>query len=180
MRQEIQYALTLTRWLALEGRRCISVEEFWTQLVFAAQRLGYSLVRLSLADGQRTWRQANGCEPIRSVVCTLQGGRLGTLELEAPRCGLSTGQSQQPQACGRSLCPCVADDGVFEIVSELLAEAWVRGVSRPRPKDRSQIRFDTCLAASRIPRQRQAARSVAAAPLPEPGCQPTIARQDTP
>ena len=54
MRQEIHYALTLMRWLALEGGRRDSAEELWSDLVFAAQRLGYSSVKMTLADGQRS------------------------------------------------------------------------------------------------------------------------------
>jgi len=180
MRQEICYALTLMRWLTLEGGRRNSVEEFWVDLLFAAQRLGYTSVRLSLADGQRAWQQPNGCGPTRSVIYTLQGGRLGTLELQAPRCDSSAGQPQQPQVCGRSRCPCIADDRVFEIVSELLAEGWVNGVSHLRPKDRPPLRFDTSLVASGISLRRKASSSPATRPLSQAGCQEIIARQDIP
>jgi len=61
MRQEIQYALTLMCWLALEGGRRHSAEELWTDLVFAAQRLGFSSVKMALADGDRVWEETNSC-----------------------------------------------------------------------------------------------------------------------
>jgi UDP-GlcNAc:undecaprenyl-phosphate GlcNAc-1-phosphate transferase len=146
MRQEIHYALTLTHWLALEGGRRDSVEEFWSDLVFAAQRLGYSSVRLALADGQRVWDQTNACDSARSVVQVLQAGRLGTLELRAPACEIGTFPHQRTQPGERSLRPRVSDERVFEIVSELLAEGWVKGVSKSSSAVAGPLRFDTKLA----------------------------------
>ena len=58
MRREVHYTLALTRWLALEGDRCVSVEELWSNLVFAGQRLGFNYVALTLADGQRVWERS--------------------------------------------------------------------------------------------------------------------------
>jgi UDP-GlcNAc:undecaprenyl-phosphate/decaprenyl-phosphate GlcNAc-1-phosphate transferase len=166
MRQEIHYALTLMRWLALEGSRRSSVEELWSDLAFAAQRLGYSSVRMTLADGQRVWQQTNGCEPTRSVIHVLQGGRLGTLELKAPSCDISSAGGLRAQECGRSFCPCVSDGRVFEIVSELLAEGWVKGVSTLKQAAPVPIRFDTKLATSRNGLHRKAPCCVSPAPVP--------------
>src|SRR5207302_301289 len=53
MRQEIQYALVLTKWLAHEGERCASPDDLFADLVFAARRLGFARVRLKLEDAQR-------------------------------------------------------------------------------------------------------------------------------
>jgi hypothetical protein len=143
IRQEVHYALTLIRWFALEGGRRNSVEELWSDLVFAAQRLGYSSVKMALADGQRAWEQSNGCHPTRSVVQVLQGGRLGTLELKAPSCEAGTGPVPGTQPCKLSFCPCVGGEKAFEIVSELLAEGWVKAVSTLQNGDRVSLRFDT-------------------------------------
>ena len=145
MRQEIHYALTLTHWLALEGGRRDSVEELWSDLVFAAQRLGYCTVRLALADGQRVWDQTNACGSAHSVVQVLQAGRLGTLELKAPACESGALPHQRTQPCERSFCPRVSDERVFEIVSELLAEGWVKGVSKSSSAVAGPLRFDTKL-----------------------------------
>lgn len=148
MRQEIQYALTLTRWLALEGNRVSSVEQLWLDLVFAAQRLGYSSARMTLADGERVWQQANvGC-PCRSVVHVLHGGRLGTLELKAPACSRTEYGADQTLDCRKAFCPCVSADKVFEIVSELLAEGWIKGLAALKKGDSAPARFDNRLAAS--------------------------------
>jgi hypothetical protein len=145
MRQEIHYALTLTHWLALEGGRRDSVEEFWSDLVFAAQRLGYSSVRLALADGQRVWDQTNGCGSVLSVVQVLQSGRMGTLELKAPTCENAALTQPRTPPCERAFCPRVSDARVFEIVSELLAEGWVKGVSKSSSAAAGPLRFDTKL-----------------------------------
>ena len=143
MRREVEYALALARWLALEGGRRKSAEELWGDLVFAAQRLGYKSLRMTLADGQRVWGQTNGCPHTRSVVQALQGGRLGTLELEAASCEVGATPLHGPQPCERSSCPCVGEDKVFGVVSELLAEGWIKAASRLVNRDQIPLRFDT-------------------------------------
>jgi UDP-GlcNAc:undecaprenyl-phosphate GlcNAc-1-phosphate transferase len=143
MRREVEYALALTRWLALEGSRRGSAEELWGDLAFAAQRLGYQSVRMVLADGQRVWGRSSGGPPTRSVVHVLQGGRLGTLELQAAFCEPGAVPLDGARPCERSSCPCVADDQVFGVVSELLAEGWVKAASRLMNGDQLPLRFDT-------------------------------------
>ena len=143
MREEIQYALTLMRWLELEGGRHNSAEELWSDLAFAAQRLGYDSVKLSLADGERAWASTNGCLRTHSVIQALEGGRLGTLELKAPVCETGAVLVPGTQPCERSFCPCVGDQRVFEIVSELLAEGWVKAVRKMENEDQAPLRFDT-------------------------------------
>jgi len=169
MREEIQYALTLMRWLALEGGRRNSAEELWSDLLFAAQRLGYSSVKLTLADGQKVWEQTNGGQASRAVVQVLRGGNFGTLELKAPSCGVDTDPVQWRQECERALCPCVADDRVFEIVSDLLAEGWVNAVGKFKNGDHTPLRFDAQRAVTRNRMQRRSASFLAPAPVPEAG-----------
>jgi hypothetical protein len=160
MRQEIQYALALMHWLALEGGRCTSVEELWSDLVFAAQRLGYSSVKLTLADGQKIWEQTNGCQPTRSVVQVLHGGNFGTLELKAPSCGTATDSDQWMQECERSFCPRVSDVRMFEIVSELVAEGWVNAIRKFKSGDDTPLRIDAKSSAPNRRMQSRSARSI--------------------
>ena len=143
MRREVEYALALTRWLALEGGRRESADELWQDLAFAAQRLGYRSVRLVLADGQRIWGQADSSPDTRSVVQVLQGGRLGTLELQASFCEAWAEPLNGTRPCERSSCPCVAEQRVFEVVSELLAEGWIKAASGFTNRDQLPLRFDT-------------------------------------
>jgi UDP-GlcNAc:undecaprenyl-phosphate GlcNAc-1-phosphate transferase len=153
MRREVEYALALTRWLVLEGGRRQTAAELWEDLVFAARRLGYKSVRLVLADGQRVWGETGGASSTRSLVQVLQGGRLGTLELEALVCEPGLVPLGATPPCNRACCPCVADDRVFGVVSELLAEAWVTATSRLTNGNSLPLRFDT----SQAPPGRKAA-----------------------
>ena len=143
MRREVEYALALTRWLALEGSRRESAEELWGDLTFAAHRLGYRSARMVLADGQRVWGQSTNYPNDRSVVHVLQGGNLGTLELQAFSCEGSAAALNGPRGCERSSCPCVAEEKVFGVVSELLAEGWINAASRLASPDQLPLRFDT-------------------------------------
>jgi UDP-GlcNAc:undecaprenyl-phosphate GlcNAc-1-phosphate transferase len=172
MRQGIQYALTLMRWLALEGGRRDSAEDLWSDLVFAAQRLGYSTVKLTLADGQKVWEQTSGGEPFHAVVQVLHGGDFGTLELKAPSCGAGPDPAQWMPHCERSFCPCVSDGRVFEIVSELLAEGWANAVSKFKKGDRTPLRFDARSSAVKGRMPRRSASSAAPVPVPEAGRKP--------
>ena len=109
----IQYALTLMRWLALEGGRRNSAEELWSDLVLALQRLGYASAKLALADGQRIWEQADGCLATHRVVQELQGGRLGKLELNAFVCATGDAPIEGAQPCLNVLLPlCRGSAGV--------------------------------------------------------------------
>ena len=167
MRREVEYALALTRWLALEGGRRESAEELWEDLTFAAQRLGYQSVKMVLADGQRVWGQTDGSPHTRSVVQVLQGGRLGTLELQAPACEAGAVPLNGTQPCERSSCPCVADDSVFGVVSELLAEGWVKAASKLASSDGLPLRFATRRSWPNRPPAQTSSLSVAPARLPQ-------------
>jgi UDP-GlcNAc:undecaprenyl-phosphate GlcNAc-1-phosphate transferase len=145
MRQEIAYALCLRTWLRHEAERCSSVEELYADLRLAARRLGFTSVRLALADGYRTWKQPCVCGPLLSTCHSLQGGALGVLELEAPRCRLSlspaTPRSGPRAKCGSSCRPLLINAGLIKILSDLLAESWVEA-TRDWNLGKVRLRFD--------------------------------------
>jgi len=123
MRQEIQYALSLTNWLALEGPRHASLETLWPDLVFVAQRLGFTAMTLKLADGARVWQSTDSNVSTQSFRHALRGGDAGVLELTAPMIapdneGVCKGRKVSRLA--------IADPKLFEIVSELVAEGWLK------------------------------------------------------
>ena len=153
MRREVHYTLALTRWLVLEGDRCVSVAELWPNLVFAAQRLGFNYISLTLADGQRVWEHTNKCELCHSVRHELQGGRFGILELKAPACTSDDTDSAPDrswsQACERPFCPCVSEEKVFGIVSDLLAEGWAKAAMKSNAGEQTPFRFDRTVASQR-------------------------------
>ena len=72
------------------------------------------------------WEQTNAGDSTHSGVQVLQAGRLGTLELKAPACEIGALPHQRTQPGERSFGPGVSNERVFEIVSELLAEGWVK------------------------------------------------------
>ena len=141
MRQEVQYALSLARWLELEGDRADSVESLFADLVFAARKLGFTRVALKLSDGERAWHVGDRAKSQQKVVFDLQSS-LGTLELWAPgSCEAdSDGERICPMKVGfdRENCPCVSDTRLFEILGELVAEGWMKGARRFRPQGNSE------------------------------------------
>ena len=146
IRHEVQYALSLTRWFALEGPRCISVEELWSNLAFAGQRLGFSYIALTLADGKRVWGQPDDGEANYSARHEVQNGRLGILELRAPVCphlgaGLASPCSSSSE-CERPCCPCASEQRVFAILSDLLAEGWTKAAMKWNSGEPTLLRFD--------------------------------------
>ena len=174
MRREVQYTLALTGWLVLDGDRCVSVEELWSNLVFAAQRLGFNYIALTLSDGQKVWAQANGCGPCHSVRHELQGGRFGILELKAPTCSwddTDPGRAASwPTACERTFCPCVSEEKVFGIVSDLLAEGWAKSATRWNAGEQTPLRFDRTVTRHRY--QSQASVPPADSPTRVPSADP--------
>jgi UDP-GlcNAc:undecaprenyl-phosphate/decaprenyl-phosphate GlcNAc-1-phosphate transferase len=163
MRREIQYTLALTRWLALEGGRCVSVEELWSNLVFASQRLGFNYVSLTLAGEQKLWERNCDTKTSHSARHELHAGRLGILELRAASCDVGDVDAAQvcswPSECDRPCCPCVSQERVFEIVSELLAEWWAKAAIRWNSGEQTPLRFDARITRPRNQWQHWVARA---------------------
>jgi UDP-GlcNAc:undecaprenyl-phosphate/decaprenyl-phosphate GlcNAc-1-phosphate transferase len=112
-RREVQYALALGAWLELEATRAHSLPDLWKDFSFMIRKLGFSTVRLKFGDAERSWHgldtHSNDTPPhqIRQV---LHGGRAGTLELGAS--------------------PHLMDERLFELLSELSIEAWLKSFQR--------------------------------------------------
>jgi hypothetical protein len=189
MREEVQYALCLTRWLTMEGSRRTSVEGLWSDLVFLAQRLGFTSIKLTLADGERVWEQPGQGETTHFARHDLQGGLFGVLEVKSH--GISKGNEGSTMAfpfpmqmlncfngstagpsegrdCSEPMAadsasgsetetdeameqPAITDAKVFEIVSELVAEGWVKAANKWKDGCETPLRFD-----AKAPEQRTA------------------------
>jgi UDP-GlcNAc:undecaprenyl-phosphate/decaprenyl-phosphate GlcNAc-1-phosphate transferase len=137
MRQEIQYALCLSRWLSHEAERCQSLEELFQDLALASGRLGFTAVTLKLGDGKLSWSKPSASREwtIRQEV---EGGKHGVLEFCASAC-------VQQQDCprnrsSRNMCPCLRDADLGEILAELMAEAWGKAL-RKLPDGHLALRF---------------------------------------
>ncbi|HEY3854640.1 MAG TPA: MraY family glycosyltransferase [Verrucomicrobiae bacterium] len=137
MRREIEYAVCLSRWLALEGSRGQGVEELWNLLAVIAERLGYTSMKLILADGERSWSRFTGPKSHESDTTRLYrhkllGGRCGVLELSSPcfdENGIE-GDSAVPSSRQRNWArPTITDQGLSETITELVAEGWIKATS---------------------------------------------------
>ena len=147
MRREIDYALCLRKWLKHEGQRCSSVEDFYDDFRMAANRLGFTTVRLELADGHRIWHNPKVYGARLSACHSFQNGALGILELEAPKCrlralGLECDSKSSAECAPR--CPLWNSPSRFRILGELLAETWIDAARRWGLRQ-AKLRFDAKL-----------------------------------
>jgi UDP-GlcNAc:undecaprenyl-phosphate GlcNAc-1-phosphate transferase len=132
MRSEIQYALHQTRWLAMEGARCKSIECLWEDLVFVAKKLGYVKVRLELEGVRKNWQLPDVTEAdCRCSRRELPGSSRGVLELCAPYS--LPGQERFSDT----------DETKFRILGDLLAEGWIKAARVWQHSRRLPVRFDT-------------------------------------
>ena len=154
MRREVQCALCLTRWLAMEGARRTSIEGLWSDLIFVAQRLGFTTIKLTLADGERVWEQPESGGPTHDVRHVLQGGLCGILEVKArstPENALSA-SSSEPEIV-EDEAGSISDPKLFEIISELLAEGWIKAAKKWKEGALTPLRFDSRVSMRRTTRE---------------------------
>ena len=124
MRKETRYALCMRRWLELEAERCDSLEELWTDFKFLARKSGFSRITLQMVEGPLDW-QIPG-DPASSVAPhvlrhDLQLDSMLWMELEAP--------------------PNVMHQRLFELMSELTAETWLKAAQQWRLTNEAPVRF---------------------------------------
>jgi UDP-GlcNAc:undecaprenyl-phosphate GlcNAc-1-phosphate transferase len=134
MRGQVQYALSLARWLELEGQRRSGPDELWPDLIFAAEKLGFTSLKLTLGNQHRVWqRRADSNDRAwRRFDCP--GIRYGIIEFTGPACPFTThGRGpgcDQDSKCGVRLGKCLADPRLFETISDLLAESWNKAAAQ--------------------------------------------------
>ena len=128
MRKEIQYALSHARWLELEGKRATSVDTLWAGLVFAAEKIGFSRVTLTLGGTEREWARGETNERGPEHLREFPLGMYGTLRVHAP--GHGPGEEGLARRNGGGGSVSIRDARLFEILSELFAEAWVKAAKK--------------------------------------------------
>jgi UDP-GlcNAc:undecaprenyl-phosphate GlcNAc-1-phosphate transferase len=113
MRRETRYALQMCRWLEMEAERSDSLQELWTSYLFITRKLGLSQVKLVLDNG----RTVNRNQAIHSQPSDYHRNRheLPLANIKAIEFG-SQGSSMSPK--------------LFEHLTELAAEAWMKSVQR--------------------------------------------------
>jgi len=145
MRSQTRYALCLTQWLELEGARHERVDSLWSDLVFAARRLGFVSVCVNLHGTRRVWQRRGAAGPMLSLCYAVQNGRDGILEFRVPAC--SKNHVVQTDLCdSNSHCEllskgCISDPRVFGVLSELLAESWTKAATQWRKCHPTPFRF---------------------------------------
>jgi UDP-GlcNAc:undecaprenyl-phosphate GlcNAc-1-phosphate transferase len=147
MRRQTRYALSLAQWLELEGSRHNTVEELWRDLVFAARRLGFISVRVTLNGSERIWQKHAATDRTSSTRHAVANGRDGVLEFKVracPNCRVA------PRAACRTDPPCelvdkgcISDPRVFELMSELLAESWTKAATQWRTRQLRAFAFES-------------------------------------
>jgi UDP-GlcNAc:undecaprenyl-phosphate GlcNAc-1-phosphate transferase len=125
IRKETRYIMTLGQWLELEAERCASPEELWDNFQFLARKLNLLEVRLALVNGELAWKNPNIQRAPESTVSRhvpIHSDTVRGLDIVAE-------ESENPKR-------------VFELKSELVAEAWVKAANRWRKHTKKQIKFD--------------------------------------
>jgi UDP-GlcNAc:undecaprenyl-phosphate/decaprenyl-phosphate GlcNAc-1-phosphate transferase len=111
LRKETRYALTLGQWLEMEAERRDSVYELWQDFQFLVKKLGFSEVKLVLADRSNIWRAG--------------GFDTGLTNLRRTRHEMSSGSVIEFAADETLL-----SEKLFELMAELAAETWHKAALR--------------------------------------------------
>ena len=123
MRAETRYALILSQWLEMESERRTSVKELWEDFQFVARKLGFSEVLLILPDETNIWRAS---------VCKENQKQLLRAQFNVNGCGNLHFAAD----------PDVLSVKLFNTISELAAEGWVKAASRWRKLNQIPLRFN--------------------------------------
>jgi hypothetical protein len=125
LRKETRYALALCEWLEMEAERCESLQELWTTYLFITRKLGLAQVRLVL-DGGRTVS--------RNSALSGQSADYHRHRREMPLANIRAMEFASESA--------VMSSRLFEHLTELAAEAWMKSVQRWQAVNRMAAVFE--------------------------------------
>jgi UDP-GlcNAc:undecaprenyl-phosphate/decaprenyl-phosphate GlcNAc-1-phosphate transferase len=134
VRREVRPALTLARRLKIEAESSPGLDGLWTRLIKAAEHLGFESVTLFENVPTRVWSRTSSslARATRRYDCST--GHEAAIEFGVAPCPLQgTSQGSHCVAtgrCGLARRRCLSNPRAFEIVSELLAEAWRQSTTR--------------------------------------------------
>jgi len=133
-RQDVQYAMCLSKWLAMEGTRAESIENLAEDAVIMACKLGFSSVRIRLEDGEKFWQiDGNPLEAQEFFKHGLPGRNDCVLELGVLKPVTAVEAPIGVQGWHT--------ESTFEVLADLLAEGWVRAVGDWEKINQSTARF---------------------------------------
>lgn len=140
LRVETRYALTLSSWMEMESERRVSVYELWEDYQFVVKKLGFSRVSLALPDGTNIWDSpAFDPDDTNHQEAAFDLNGCGKLEFVANHH--------------------VMQDKLFELLSELAAEAWHKAASRWQKLNRAPIQFASAVSHDKSIFQRRKGRA---------------------
>jgi hypothetical protein len=124
LREETRYALALARWLEMSASRAHSLAELWDDFQFMAEKLNFTRIKLVMPEGEKEWETSDAPSPgvaelSRRIELKLESAMVlefGALEDSMP--GV-----------------------VFEQLTELAAESWVKACSRWQRKGDRAVSF---------------------------------------
>ena len=116
-RAEIQYALAQTHWLILEAARCQNLDSLCEDTLFAARKIGFTSVHIKLAGLEKKWQLSTtdnekDCWILRQ---NLPDRPDNYIEIAASVLTTDDGGT-------------ISNKHNFEILSDLLAEGWIKAV----------------------------------------------------
>lgn len=125
VRRETHYALALGNWLELEAERALSLDSLWDDFEYMVRKMGFASAALTTNSGHRNWlgQPVIGERLASSHELSLDGGM--TLELSA---------------CGSRM-----SARVFEQISELAAESWLKAANRWHTTHRKPLAFEKAI-----------------------------------
>ncbi len=124
LRRESRYALAMMTWLEMEAERCENLQELWTSYLFVTRKLGFSQVRLVLErDADFVWKsQATGDTELLRRRQELRLANITAIEFSADASAIPA--------------------TVFEHLTELAAETWMKVAQRWQKANGQPIRFE--------------------------------------
>ena len=128
LRKETRYALALCQWLEMEAERCEDLQELWTTYLFITRKLGFSQVKLILARGQAVERDQMLSQP--STDFHRNRHEMPLANIKAIEFA-SESSAMAPR--------------LFEHLTELAAEAWMKAVQRWQSVHRISAVFEPAL-----------------------------------
>lgn len=128
VRKETHYALALANWLELEAERADSLDSLWKDFEFALKKMGFLSVIAKQAKEQRVWRSGEASAAAQWTTThelNLAGGM--SLEFSAAKSAMS--------------------ERIFDQLSELAAEAWLKAATRWQATHRQPLQLGAVSAA---------------------------------
>lgn len=128
LRKETRYALAVLHWLEMEAERCETLQELWTTYLFVTRKLGLSQVKLILESGRTVSRE----QSIHRQSTDFHRNRheMPLANIKAIEFG-SESSAMSPQ--------------LFEHLTELAAEGWMKSVRRWQAVNQVPVVFEPAI-----------------------------------